>query len=277
MGEAVGEARGGFGVDLRAVSGLPLSLGECGLVFGEGLSEVEPACRRLSDARYAFAADDAGGIEELYFMYRDVGMCEHRSVMRDLGLRYDVTVIMPGVVGGEFNKTVGHYHPVKAGTGMTYPEVYEVLHGEATYLMQRQAAFRKRPATSDGGRATSDIDDAYVVVARPGDKVVIPPGYGHVTINAGGEVLVMANWVASEFESVYGEYRALRGGAYYLFKRGDGREWAVNPNYAQVAPLRFVQATDYPEFGLVKGVPMYMLIATAPEKLRWLTHPKEHK
>ncbi|MBT9132664.1 MAG: hypothetical protein DDT33_01191 [Firmicutes bacterium] len=66
--EAVGEARGGFGVDLRAVSGLPLSLGECGLAFGEGLSEVEPACRRLSDARYAFADREALGVEELYFM-----------------------------------------------------------------------------------------------------------------------------------------------------------------------------------------------------------------
>ena len=31
--------------------------------------------------------------------------------MEDAGLRYDITVIYPGLIGSEYVKTLGHYHP----------------------------------------------------------------------------------------------------------------------------------------------------------------------
>lgn len=250
-------------VNLEKLAYLPIRKVEHRVEFCDGLRQVEPACRRLEDARYAFCEEAASGPDELYYMYRDVAWCEHRHIMGQLGLRFDITLIPAGYVGQEYNKTVGHYHPVKLGTTYTYPEVYEVLHGEATYLLQRPSAVK------------GAVEDAAVFVAKAGDKVVIPPGYGHITINAGAETLVMANWVASEFSSVYGEIKELRGGAHYLIRRGSEAEWIHNPRYKNSAPVRFEATREYPELGLFRGEPMYKLIVEAPEKLRFLTHPEE--
>lgn len=250
-------------LDLSTVAGLPLGLDGRNVVFSGGLAAVETSCRRLVEARYAFADEAALGMDELYCMYRDVARDSDRETLAQHGLRFDLTLIPPGLVGHEYNKTVGHYHPVKSGTTCTYPEVYEVLHGEATYLLQR------------GGKMRGAVEDVFVCLVKPGEKLVIPPGYGHITINGGALPLVMANWVAREFSSVYGEIRELQGGAYYLQNREGGPQWTLNPRYITAPPLRYVAASDYLEFGLVSGAPMYALIRSAPEKLRFLTHPEE--
>ncbi len=250
-------------VDLSTVAGLPLGFDGFKVVFGGGLAPMEMSCRRLPEARYAFADEDAPGMDELYYMYRDVAQAGDRGTLAQHGLRFDLTLIPPGLVGREYNKTVGHYHPVKEGTTYTYPEVYEVLHGEATYLLQRS------------GEVRGAVEDVVVCLVKPGEKLVIPPGYGHVTINAGTLPLVMANWVAGEFSSVYGEIRELRGGAYYLQSRGGRPQWTLNPRYKLAPPLRYAAVSDYPAFGLFCGAPMYALIQKAPDKLRFLTHPEE--
>jgi len=230
------------------------------VLVGDDVQPVIPAVRRLADARYAFCDEAAAGMDELYYMYRDVARCVDKPVLLQHGLRFDVTLIPPGLIGQEFNKTVGHYHPLKPGTSVTYPEVYEVLHGEATYLLQRPCA---------GG-----VDDVVAIKATAGDKVVIPPGYGHITINAGTETLLMSNWVASDFESVYADYKALRGGAYYLVSESGLAQWRPNPRYAKNAPLRFAGTKDYPEFGLTSLEPMYNLILKEPALLKFVTQPE---
>lgn len=80
--------------------------------------------------------------------------------------------------------------------GVGYPEVYEVLEGRAHFLLQKKT-----------------LDDIVLVEAAKGDIVLIPPGYGHVTINpAQNETLTMANLVSTEFSSEYGFYDEMRGG-----------------------------------------------------------------
>ena len=63
---------------------------------------------------------------ELYDMYRKLKV--------ENGLRYDVTVIPPRMLGEEFVKTKGHIH---AGF---YGEVYMVLEGEGMYLAQKSSS-----------------------------------------------------------------------------------------------------------------------------------------
>ena len=98
-------------------------------------------------------------------MYRDLAQSESdRSWLRRLRLRYDITVIPPAVICGEFVKTKGHYHPEnQAGYG--YPEIYGIIEGSAEYLLQENR-----------------LRDAVMVKAGKGSTVLIPPGYGHVTI-----------------------------------------------------------------------------------------------
>ena len=45
------------------------------------------------------------------------------------------------MLGSEYVKTVGHYHPPVPGTDVSYPEIYQVLDGSATYLLQKVESY----------------------------------------------------------------------------------------------------------------------------------------
>jgi len=143
-------------------------------------------------------------------------------------------------VGGEYVKTKGHYHPLSP-SGIDYPELYQVLAGEALYLLQR-----------------SDLGDIVVVAAKAGGFVLIPPGYGHVTINPGKEELAMANLVSAGFASEYTFYERMQGGAYYKMEEGG---WVQNPRYPAVPPLRVIPAGEVPELGIRHGRGIYEMVS----------------
>lgn len=248
--------------NLQEKSFLELALDDGEIRFGSDLTQVLPAFRTLDEARYAFLEPEACGPAVLYLMYRNVARIADLGLIAALGLRFDVTVIMPGLIGQEYNKTVGHYHPLKHGTPYTYPEVYEVLHGEATYLLQRP------------GPGLGVVDDVIAVNAQAGQKVVIPPGFGHITINAGSVPLVMANWVAADFASIYGDFKEQKGGASYLVLRDGLPTWVPNKRYVNAPVPRLMSPIDYPAFGLSQDEPMYQLLINHPERLRFLTHPE---
>lgn len=250
--------------DLTEISGLPIAVDEEGrLHFSGGLPEVTPAVRRLQDMREVMADPTAGGQDELYFMYRDVGFPEERNRLHDSGLRYDITVIRPGTVGAEFIKTAGHYHPIVPGAAVTFPEVYEVLSGVAHYLLQK---------VDETGLVAEDV---VLVEARPGDKVIVPPNYGHITINPGNEPLVMTNLVEKDFKSVYDPIVKSRGGAYYEILEDGEPIFAENETYREVAELRIVPARPNPEAGLEKGKPLYRAGVEDPKKFQYLVRPQE--
>jgi glucose-6-phosphate isomerase, archaeal len=238
--------------DLMKTSGLPLQSDNNGtLAFGDGVNPVTADIRFRKDMLDVLQDPRGAGPEELYYMYRDVCRSQDREMIKKHGLRYDVTAIRSGQVGGEYIKTAGHYHPLKPGTESTYPEVYEVLYGKAHYLLQTEP-------DEDGA-------DAILVEAAAGDKVLIPPGYGHITINPGPTVLVMSNWVAAGFSSVYGPIKELRGGAYFeLAADGEDENFMANPNYKPTPRLSLRPVEDHPEFGLVRGRPMYLEFLSAP-------------
>ncbi|MCP1716255.1 glucose-6-phosphate isomerase [Methanocalculus alkaliphilus] len=200
----------------------------------------EPEVRTVEDMREVLAYPACEQQGPLYYMYRDLALTDDdHAILREGGIRYDITVITPGSVCGEFIKTKGHYHPESPG-GLSYPEVYEVLSGKAHFLLQSQ-----------------DLTDVVLHPATTGDKILIPPGFGHVTINPGEDPLVMANIVSRNFESDYAFFRAYRGAAYYETDDGQFRK---NPLYTRVADLRFHEAVDHPEVGVVREVPLYDLI-----------------
>ena len=202
---------------------------------------------------------------ELYYMFRAVSKDEEdEREIKETGLRYDITIIPPNTLGLEFVKTAGHYHPFLPGSKMTYPELYEVLEGEAHYLLQRR----------EQGRGTERITDVVVVKAKKGDKVVIPPNYGHVTINPSETTLKMANWVANAFSSIYEPIKMKGGAAYFELTNG---AFIKNANYEEVPDIRFLRPSDVEkELGLIlnlsKEAEMYELIKQ-PETLAFLTNP----
>jgi len=138
--------------------------------------------------------------------------------MQSHSIRYDVTIIPPANLDGEYVKTKGHYHPENPA-GVGYPELYEVMEGFAHFLLQTKA-----------------LDDIILIEAQKGDIVVIPPGYGHVTINPTlDETLTMANLVSTEFSSEYAYYDKMHGAAYYELVGGIIQK---NPAYPEVPEVR---------------------------------------
>lgn len=205
--------------------------------------------------------------QPLYYMYRELAENDTDAEnMSKLNLRYDILESVPVFLGKEYNKTAGHYHyhSVIKDANFAYPELYELIRGEAYYLMQK----------SDGDKIT----DVYAVRAKSGDKVLMPPGYGHFTFFLSKDSLRMSNWTPSKSLSDYEQIKKKHGAAYYALvdeKAADGVHWVKNDNYFEVPPLRFLKPTNFSDIGLIKDINMYGL-ANNLEKLDYLNNPQNY-
>jgi glucose-6-phosphate isomerase len=177
----------------------PLKLELIGRILHKDGEPVAHTTRMVSDLGEVLMDPKRSGPDGIaYYMFRDV--YTHGS------LRYDVTLIPPRMFGEEFVKTYGHYHP-EAKPGLSYPELYQILHGEALFIMQK--------------RRRDDSVDCIICKCMKGDVVFVPPNYGHVMVNRSqSQTLVSANIVSNSFSSEYAEYKENRGGAYYYTKEG---------------------------------------------------------
>jgi glucose-6-phosphate isomerase, archaeal len=216
----------------------------------------EPAVRTAEDLRGVLANPGCTCTGPVYYMYRDVARTsEDRTWLATQNLRFDITVIPPRELCGEYNKTKGHYHPADpSGTG--YPEIYEVLAGEAHYLIQNQ-----------------DCSNVVMIAASAGDVVVVPPGYGHVTINpTHSTVLQMANIVSSRFSSNYRGYEAQNGAVFFEWIKAG---FVKNPAYKNHPNLKLVKAQQLADIKNAITDPLYNLIESRAPILEFLNCPEK--
>jgi len=139
----------------------------------------------------------------------------YRGLKRKNGLRYDITVIPPRMLGKEFVRTKGNRNSKK------FQELYIVLKGKAIFLMQKTK-----------GKV---IENIVAVEAKGGESVIFPPKYAAIIINPSKKELKIANWVSVKNENIYEELERMKGAGYYYTKSG----WTKNKNYAKVPQLRF--------------------------------------
>jgi glucose-6-phosphate isomerase len=212
----------------------------------------EPQVRTIEELRPLLYDQNCNSDEPLYLMYRDLSRDDReREWLSKHHLRYDITVIPPRILCKEYVKTKGHYHP-KNPAGIGYPEVYEVLEGMAHYLLQHRT-----------------LNDLILIPAVRGERVIIPPDYGHVTINPGSETLVMANIVSTDFSSEYDEYERYHGAVYYEL---EGGVLIKNPYYPGIQPLRDIPrqlATDILPAGSLSTM-------IGGDSLNFLNKPEEY-
>ncbi len=179
-----------------------------------------------------------------YYMFRGVHRPEDGKKFEYYKIRYDITIIPPRMVGREYIKTYGHYHP-EAEPGLSYPEVYEVLQGKALFLQQ-----------------TPDASDFMITEAEAGDVVIMIPNHGHVTVNIGDEPLIMANLVSSEFSSNYEPVKEKHGFAWYYTEKG----WVKNEHYENHPKIRKTVPSALPS-------DIYSLFVDYPYLFDWLNRP----
>ncbi|MBI4018037.1 MAG: glucose-6-phosphate isomerase [Candidatus Aenigmarchaeota archaeon] len=210
-------------IDMEKHSGLPIKLDGVRIVLGSGVA-VEKTSQRTLDEMKPFLMDDNAKFPKktAYYMYRNVGFPKDRQMFSKNKLRFDLTVLENGLIGREFARTIGHYHPFKPGTAVRYPEIYEIVTGEAMFMMQETGSDENR------------VKSVLAVSAGQGDKVLMPPGFGHVTVNVGKTPLVTANIVSDEFGSVYTAYRENHGPAYYVVEDQGKPVFLRNESYGRV-------------------------------------------
>jgi len=233
--------------DLTEICGLPIKLKGNKLEFGKGMQKVIPDVRTFEQMKPVLKNPKAKTPKDFYYMYREVCIEKDREKIRKNNLRYDITVLPGFKVGDEYNKTLGHFHP------KNYPEVYEVLSGKAMYLLQSDKEF-------------------MVYDARPGDKCLMFPKFGHITINPSSEPLVMANWVYPGFASEYGAIKEKKGAAWFYTENG----FTPNTNYEKIPVIKIVTAKEFQKFGLTSK-PMYQEGIKNPKKFEWLSKPEKYK
>jgi len=207
----------------------------------------------MKDVLYEIEQSESQQNKDLYFMYRQAHASENDLMrMKSENIRYDITIIPPGKNGSEYAKTYGHYHPLSP-SNIPYPEIYQVLKGKATYILQKY-----------------DLSKFIVIKAEAKDIVTIPPGYGHVTINESDEELVAANWVSDLFSSDYELIKKKRGFLYYLTDIG----FVKNNSYEKHPEITY-EKPNVPKNGNIQsGKDMYDLINT-PDELSFLNSPEK--
>jgi glucose-6-phosphate isomerase len=246
-------------IDLTERAGFPVSLDlETGeLHFGEGVATEAGGARTVGELADVLAFPDAAASREdesAYLLYRGVRVASGESVLTARGLRYDLTVTLPGDMGSELIKTAGHIHSL-APDGVGYPEIYDVLHGQAAFLLQFRDPLR-----------------VAIAMCGAGERILIPPGASHLTVNTGWEPLVVADLVAIASQNDYGEFRERRGAAVYLVCDGDSWAERINPRYP-TRPIWTVQdGSRIGDFAPGTG-PIYSDAMANPGDYGWLTAP----
>jgi glucose-6-phosphate isomerase len=226
-------------------------------MFGWEGELPQPAKRMVEEMRPVLFNPQCRCSDPLYFMYRDLARSDTDwQWLHEHLLRYDLTVIPPRDLCGEWVKTKGHYHP-KNAAGMGFPEIYEVLEGTAHYLLQ-----------------SCTLDDVVLIAADAGDLVLIPPDYGHITINPShDQTLTMANIVSTAFESEYGEYEARHGAAWYELSDGS---LVRNPSYENAPLVRRLGASCQRGTQRICKGPLYDLVGNG-EALMFLNFPEQYR
>jgi glucose-6-phosphate isomerase len=258
-------------IDLAPTSGLPLTLDEddpaLPVRLAEGLLPGRLIVRTLAELRETLADPEANGPDPAYFMYNGVASVSATAGRTRYNWRYDLTVLPPGRCGGEYLRTAGHYHPRIEGKAVAWPEVYEVLHGQALFILQR---------VDDPGAPPGDarVEDVVLLWAEAGQQAMLPPDYGHWTVNVTDAPLVICDWIGADSESDYAAVREARGPCCYVKVGEDGPRYGWNARYERPPEhLRHARPVDVPELGLVAGRPIFADLHRQPETWRYICDP----
>ncbi len=136
-----------------------------------------------------------------------------RGAKEKNGLRYDITIIPPKMLGKEFVRTKGNRN------SNNFPELYTVLQGEAIFLLQKMKG--------------KTIEEIVAIKAKKGDYAIASSDNIVITINPSKKKLKMGNWISKRNKNIYGEIEKFGGMCYFYTRDG----WIKNKNYKKIPKL----------------------------------------
>lgn len=165
------------------------------------------------------------------------GPAIHYYMIRGGKDQRNVTVWEPGLVGGEYVKTYGHYHVGNLD------EHYWIILGEGIALLQ------KRAKGEDGAPLDDVVEEFQAIRVKAGDMVYMPPEYGHLVVNTANTYLVTADDSPVNFEEKdavslpghadYEPVKRMKGFAYYVIEKDGAPALVKNPLYKEVKKAEF--------------------------------------
>lgn len=248
-------------------SGLDIELEERTgeLRFGQGVLCDGGGDKRLGAMRGLFATLEGCDLElRTYWAYRNIRRAGDEDLWLPKGARYDITVLLPGAANGEFFKTSGHYHGFSEGRALPYGEVYEVLCGEVAFVLQRS------PQLSTKGDGAEPVDAVRVLHVRAGETIVIPPLWGHASINVADVPSAFSNVAVADTPLLYGPVAERSGMAVRIVSDGDVFDVVRNECWEDVGPVAVLPAHEAPELGIVSGRPLYESYVEEPRRFSYL-------
>ena len=174
---------------------------------------------------------------------------------------------MPGQINGECKKTSGHYHGWNPQKTNTYAEVYEVIKGTALYILQKSDNFDAE------NPADVRVDDLIFATVHEGETILIPPNYGHCSVNIGEGPLVFSNLAYVPCPVHYGPVKHFHGMSFYVMKKDNEIRLEANGRYVDVPAPKFATVKENPGLGIKFGVPVYESYMKNPEAFKFLGNP----
>lgn len=251
-------------------SGLPLYLDEENHVMAvSGLLKMDGFVRKETGEMIGLLADEENlpMKEAFYDVYRGIAFPEDEELLKKNDFRYDITIIMPGQVNGECKKTSGHYHGFNPTRTNTYAEVYEVIKGTALYILQ------KSPNFDAVNPQELKMDDLILATVYEGEQIIIPPNYGHASINIGNGPLVFSNLAYIPCPVNYDPVKYYHGMSYYIVMKDGKTELKFNERYKNVPEPKFAQVKENPYLGIQFGKPVYQSYKENPDAFHFLKEP----
>lgn len=238
---------------------LPIKIKHGSIVFNKKAGSSPVAIRTAEEVK-SYLKDPQARIKakKAYLMYRNACWDKDKDLFGKNRLRFDITVIPPQSFGKELAKTIGHFH-IKT-KGKDYPEIYEVLSGNAMFLFQDKTA-----------------SEIYLLAGEAGQKVIVPPGFGHITMNSGKTPLVLADIFADDIGSSYDFFKKNRGGAYYIGREKDGFSAEKNRHYKKVGKINFGSPEEVKKLGIDFKKSLYDTFISHPERFAFLRNPQKFK
>lgn len=192
--------------------------------------------RSLSEMHSVFCDDEflkkgvASPQKTVHRIYRTIG--DTKEIVKS-GLKYDITVILPGDWGRQLPTTTGHYHlPIEGNSSTTpSPDFYQVIHGNVMAILQREI---------------EEGTEILVLQPRAGDWTLIPGEYAHSVVNIGAQPAVFANICV---RSPHLDYRPIlnnRGMGVYVVRDEQKQPKVIeNWHYPKIASVRYARSNPH--------------------------------
>ncbi len=239
---------------------LHISNSELAFEYGEGVFGPEPEMRRLDAVRASLRDPNCSGPDPVYGIAMDIGREQDRATLQERMLLFGAVIYADGALGEEPVRSQGHIHAIAPHSGWSAPEVFEIWSGTAIIYAQE--------------RAEDDPGRCIAIAARPGDQVVMPPGWAHCVINADRHRrMAFGAWCDRQYGFDYKGVRAHHGLAWFpAFDANDEIVWSANPHYRESA-LEKREPRTYAELGLDRSRSLYAQFIENPEAVMFVADP----